>query len=201
VSSWEQLQALIREAFRVVNAKSAAARSSSSPHPKPRNMMISAWPNRINCGHGRVRYRNAQKAGFSKSKIRTRFWPGTETVLKLVPLVLGLALQTSARTLAPRILYISHQFWKPGHEAAMNRIEAEAARVCMGLGVPHPCSGVESLTGSKEVWYINRFASTAELAQVTEAYSKKQQLLAAMNRFAQNRAQFKSQPDSEGPAT
>jgi|SRR5215469_3352987 len=153
-------------------------------------MMISAWPNRINCGHGRVRYRDAQKAGFSKSKIRTRFWPGTETVLKLVPLVLGLALQTSARTQAPRILYISHQFWKPGNEAALNRIETEAARLCIGLGVPHPYLGIESLTGSKEVWYIHGFASTEELAQVTEAYSKKQQLPAAMNRFAQNRAQI-----------
>jgi hypothetical protein len=25
-----------------------------------------------------------------------------------------------------------------GHEAALNQIEAEAARMCIGLGVPHP---------------------------------------------------------------
>lgn len=122
-------------------------------------------------------------------------------MLKLLPLVLGLALQTSARAQAPRILYISREFWKPGHEAALNRIEAEAARICTGLGVPHPYLGVESLTGSKEVWYINGFSSTEELAQVTEAYSKKPELLAAMNRFAQQRDEFKSQPNSEGPAT
>jgi hypothetical protein len=115
--------------------------------------------------------------------------------------VLGLALQTSARAQAPRILYISREFWKSGHEAALNRIEVEAARTCIGLGVPHPYLGLESLTGSKEVWYINGFASTEELAQVTEAYNKKQELLAAMNRFAQQRAEFKSQPDSEGLAT
>jgi len=101
----------------------------------------------------------------------------------------------------PRILYISRQFWKPGHEAALNRIEAEAARVCIGLGVPHPYLGIESLTGSKEVWYINGFASAEELAEVTEAYSKNPELLAAMNRFAQQRDEFKSQPNSEGPAT
>jgi hypothetical protein len=120
-------------------------------------------------------------------------------MLKLLPLVLGVALQTSARAQAPRILYISREFWKPGQQAALDRIEAEGARVCIGLGVPHPYLGIESLTGSKEVWYINGFASTEELAQVTEAYSKKQELLAAMNRFAQQRAEFKSQPDSEGP--
>lgn len=122
-------------------------------------------------------------------------------MLTLLLLVLGMALQTSMRAQAPRILHISREFWKPGHEAALNRIEAEAARVCIGLGVPHPYLGIESLTGSKEVWYINGFASTEELAQVTEAYSKRQDLLAAMNRFAQERAEFKSQPDSERPAT
>jgi hypothetical protein len=121
-------------------------------------------------------------------------------MLKLVLLVLGVALQTLARAQAPRILYISREFWKPGHEAALNRIEAEAARVCIGLGVPHPYLGIESLSGSKEVWYINGFASTEELAQVTDAYSKKPELLAAMNRFAQQRAEFRSQPDGEGPA-
>jgi len=109
--------------------------------------------------------------------------------------------EKSARAQAPRILYVSRQFWKPGHDAALSRIEAEAARTCIGLGVPHPYLGLESLTGSKEVWYLNGFASTEELARVTEEYSKKPELLAAMNRFAQQRAGFKSQPDSEGPAT
>ena len=122
-------------------------------------------------------------------------------MLKLMPLVLGLTLQTPARAQAPHILYISRQFWKSGHEAELNRGEAEAARVCIGLGVPHPYLGIESLTGSKEVWYINGFASTEEVAQVTEAYSKNQELLSAMNRFARHRAEFTSQPDSEGPAT
>jgi hypothetical protein len=148
-----------------------------------------------------VASRNARKTGSSKRKIRTRSCPGAETMLKLLPLVLGLALQTSARAQTPRVLYISREFWKPGHEAALNRIEAEAARVCIGLGVPHSYLGIESLTGSKEVWYINGFASTEELAQITEAYNKNQELLAAMKRFAEQRAEFKSQPDSEGLAT
>src|SRR5579883_2407327 len=105
-------------------------------------------------------------------------------MLKLLPVVLCLALQTSARAQTPQILYIAREFWKQGHEAELNRIEPEAARTCIGLGVPHPYLGIESLTGSKEVWYINGFSSTEELAQVTKAYSKKPELLAAMNRFA-----------------
>jgi len=109
-------------------------------------------------------------------------------------------LQPSARARAPRILYVSREFWKPGHDAELARIEAEAARTCIGLGVPHPYLGIESLTGSKEVWYLNGFASTEELAQVSESYSKKPELLAAMNRFAQQRAEFESQPESQGTA-
>jgi hypothetical protein len=137
--------------------------------------------------------------------------PGKEFQVKSLPFVLcigvpllgrpSFAQNPPARALSPRILYISREFWKPGHEAALNGIEAEAARTCIGLGVPHPYLGIESLTGSKEVWYINGFASTEELAQVTEAYSKKQELLAAMNKFSQKRAEFESQPNSEGRAT
>ena len=122
-------------------------------------------------------------------------------MLKFLPLVLSLAFQAPARAQAPRLLYISREFWKPGHEAALNLIEAEAARTCIGLGVPHPYLGIESLTGSKEVWYVNGFASPEELAQVTEAYAKKPELLAAMKRFAQERSEFQSQAGSEGPAT
>jgi hypothetical protein len=120
-----------------------------------------------------------------------------------VPLVsrLTFADNPPPRNQSPQILYISREFWKPGHEAELNRIEAEAARVCIGLGVPHPYLGIESLTGPKEVWYINGFASAEELNQVTEAYSKKPELLAAMNRFAQQRREFQSHPNIEVTAT
>jgi hypothetical protein len=123
-----------------------------------------------------------------------------EMVLKLLPLMLTLAFQPSARAQAPRILFICREFWKSGHEAALNRIEAEAAGTCIDLGVPHSYLGIESLTGSKEVWYINGFASTEELGQITKAYNKNPELLAAMNRFAQQSTKFKSHPTSEGIA-
>lgn len=120
-----------------------------------------------------------------------------------VPLVsrLSFAQTPPEHVRPPRILYISREFWKPCHETALNRIETEAARECIGLGVPHPYLGTESLTGPKEVWYINGFASTEELAQVSEAYNKRPQLLAAMRRFAQQRTEFESQPNIEATAT
>jgi hypothetical protein len=147
-------------------------------------MMGATWRKTINCGQSEYCLKES-----------------VESMPKLFLLALCLALQASVRAQAPRILYIAREFWKPGYEAALNRIEAEAARTCIGLGVPHPYLGIESVTGSKEVWYINGFGSTEELAQITEAYSKRQELLSAMNRFAQQRAEFESQHNREGPAT
>src|SRR5215472_2548552 len=125
------------------------------------------------------------------------------TLVVLIPLafpivtLFGQVNERSSRAPTPQVLFISREFWKPGHEAELNRIEAEAARVCIKLGVPHPYLGIESITGAKEVWYINGFASTDDLTKVGEAYSKNQGLLEAMKRFSQQRVEFQSQPNSE----
>lgn len=97
----------------------------------------------------------------------------------------------------PRILYIYREFWKPGTQAALNRIETKGARMCVDLKCPHPYLGIESLTGSKEVWYLNGFTSTEEQKRVTEEYNKKG-LFAAMNQFTQKRAPFQSEPGKDG---
>jgi hypothetical protein len=99
----------------------------------------------------------------------------------------------------PRILYISREFWKPGTQTALNRIEADGARMCINLKCPHPYLGIESLTGSKEVWYLNGFTSTEEEKRVEEEYKSKG-LFAAMNPFALQRAPFQSEPGKEGLA-
>lgn len=97
----------------------------------------------------------------------------------------------------PRILYIYREFWKPGTQAALNRIETKGARMCIDLKCPHPYLGIESLTGAKEVWYLNGFTSAEEQKRVTEEYNKKG-LFAAMNQFTQQRAPFQSEPGKDG---
>jgi hypothetical protein len=129
----------------------------------------------------------------------------TKSMLMIVPFVFGLALQElgqeSGHAEPPRLLYIFRQFWKPGHQAALDRIEAEAARTCIGLGIQHPYLGIESLSGSKEVWYLNAFSSTEELAQITKAYSDNPKLTAEMGRFAEQRKEFESRSSLEGLTT
>jgi hypothetical protein len=91
----------------------------------------------------------------------------------------------------PRILYIFREFWKPGTQAALDRIETDAARMCIDRKCPHPYLGIESLTGSTEVWYLNGFASTEEEKRVSDEYTKKG-LFAAMKKFTRQRAPFES---------
>lgn len=99
----------------------------------------------------------------------------------------------------PHILYVFREFWRPSTQAALSRIEADGARMCIERGCPHPYLGIESLTGSKEVWYLNGFASIEERDRVAEEYARKG-LFAFMNQFAQRRAPFQSEPGKEGSA-
>jgi len=96
----------------------------------------------------------------------------------------------------PRILYIYREFWKPGTQADLDRIETKGARMCIDLKCPHPYLGIESLTGSKEVWYLNGFTSIEEQNRVKEEYNKKG-LFALMNQFTQQRAPFQSEPGKD----
>jgi hypothetical protein len=118
---------------------------------------------------------------------------------RLIPIA-TLVMQMPAHAQPPQILFIAREYWLPGHEADLTRIETHAAKVCIGMGVPHPYLGIESVTGPKEVWYINGLTSNEEFREVNEAYSKNRELTAAMARFARERAAFESQPARQGAA-
>ncbi len=96
-------------------------------------------------------------------------------------LLLGLAMQTAAPPQPPQILAIYREPLKPGSEAAYKEIEENAARICAELGCPHPYLGIESLTGPKEVWFFNGYASPEELSEVLLAYANNDKLLDALN--------------------
>jgi hypothetical protein len=97
----------------------------------------------------------------------------------------------------PQILYVYREFWKPGTQAALNRIEREGARMCIERGCPHPYLGIESVTGPKEVWYLNGFASAEEKDRVQEEYTRKG-LYEAMGRFTEQRAPYQAGPGKDG---
>ena len=83
----------------------------------------------------------------------------------------------------PQILEVYREFWKPGNVAAGRKIEVEASQICVELKCPHPYLGLESLTGPKEVWFLNGFVSAAEQTQVGEDYQKNPALIEALNKI------------------
>src|SRR5713226_8042617 len=89
----------------------------------------------------------------------------------------ALAMQISAQAPPTQILQIYRQHLKSGTEAAFGKIEEETARICAQLGCPHPYLAIESLTGSKEVWFFNGYKSSAEKEQVYLDYAKNAPLM------------------------
>ena len=98
-------------------------------------------------------------------------------------LLLALIGSAFAQEHPPQILEIYREFWKPESLAASRKIEVEASRICVDLKCPHPYLGLESLTGPKEAWFLNGFASSTEQTQVGEDYQKNPALLEALNQI------------------
>jgi hypothetical protein len=82
----------------------------------------------------------------------------------------------------------------PGTDAIYRQIEEDAARICAELGGPHPYLAIESLTGSKEVWFLNGYSSPAEIKQVSDAYVKNAPLMAALNEIIKRKAPLNLEP-------
>jgi len=95
---------------------------------------------------------------------------------------------------APAILQIYRDFLSPGREADYKAVEEDAARICAELSFPHPHLAIESLTGPKEVWWLNAFGSEAEKQQVTEEYAKNPALVAALAGITRRREGLTGSP-------
>jgi hypothetical protein len=112
-------------------------------------------------------------------------------MLKGFAVLIALALQVSAQSRPPKILEIYRDFLKPESEAAYaaySDIERDIARVCIELAFPHAYLAIESLTGPKEVWFLNGWESSAEQGQVADDYAKNAPLAAALEKHAKRKA-------------
>ena len=99
-----------------------------------------------------------------------------------LPLIaLALTISAFAQERPPQILEVYREFWKPENVAASQKIEVEAAQICLDLKCPHPYLGLESLTGPNEVWFLNGFASSTELKQVGDDYQENTALMEGLD--------------------
>ena len=86
----------------------------------------------------------------------------TRPVLTTLLAVLFSFMPSPSPSPTPQILEIARDFLKPGHDAEYRAIEIDARNICDRLHFPHHYLAIESLTGDKEVWFLNAFASQKE---------------------------------------
>jgi hypothetical protein len=110
----------------------------------------------------------------------------------------------------PQILQVFREPLKPGTDAPYDAIERETSSIAATLGCPNPYLGIEALTGPKEVWYFNGYASPADRQRVWDAYAANATLMAALTTSGARKAPLtlppteafaRYRPDlSQGPA-
>ena len=108
--------------------------------------------------------------------------------------VIGLVMQIATAVQPPQILQIYREPLKPGSEAAYHAIEEDTARISAPLGCPHPYLAIESLTGSKEVWWFNGYESSVQQRQVYDDYAKNARLMAALQQNSKRKATLTLEP-------
>lgn len=87
----------------------------------------------------------------------------------------------------PQMLLIHRDALKPGSETTYRAIEEEAARICAELKCPHPHLALQSLTGPKEVWWINAFESEAQKQNAIAGYKANGPLTSALEGITKRR--------------
>lgn len=110
-------------------------------------------------------------------------------------LSLGVVFMGSAFSQAhpPQILALSREYLKPDAAPAIQRIEIDAAQICVRLKFPHRYLVLESLTGPKEFWYLNGFDSQAALDEMRVKYEANTALLSALAENLKRKAPYLAQ--------
>jgi hypothetical protein len=94
----------------------------------------------------------------------------------------------------PQILQVYRDFPKSGSFEEYGKIEEDAAHICTEFDCPHPYIALESLTGHKEVWFLNGYKSHAEREKVALDYANNPPLMAALKDIARRKSALVFEP-------
>src|SRR5882672_11321412 len=75
-----------------------------------------------------------------------------------------------------------------GDEAAYEAIEDDTARACAEFECPHPHLALEPISGPREVWWLNLFASEDDRRRVVDEYARNAPLMATLVRNSTRKA-------------
>jgi hypothetical protein len=105
----------------------------------------------------------------------------------IAALLLFLSTELLAQPSPPRLMFIYRDSLKAGADSAFNAIENEAAQICADFRCPNPYLGLESVSGPREAWWINTFATAADTTRVVKAYAANRSLSAALEEISRRK--------------
>jgi len=94
----------------------------------------------------------------------------------------------------PKLLEIYREPLKQGGEAAYRAIEEDTARITAEFNFPHPHLAIETVAGSKEVWWLNAWESHDERVWVSTEYAKNRLMARAMERNSRRKQKLVVRP-------
>jgi hypothetical protein len=85
------------------------------------------------------------------------------------------------------IMLIHRDTLKPDCEAAYRAIEEDAARFCAELNCTHSHAAIEALNGTRQVWWLNQFASEEDKQRVADGFASNHPLMEALAGISKRR--------------
>jgi hypothetical protein len=96
----------------------------------------------------------------------------------------------------PKVLDIIQERLKPNSEAAYDRNERDIARTCAKLKCPVPYLALQSLSGEKEVWWLNAYESDIRREELRRAFESNDILMSELRKLGQRKEALRYKPVS-----
>lgn len=94
----------------------------------------------------------------------------------------------------PAILQLTIETIKPGSEVQYGTIEERLAQMCARHPCPNNYLALESTTVPKEVWWLNAYASQAEVDRIAQAYERDPALLRELRELSAQKRDLTDEP-------
>lgn len=111
-----------------------------------------------------------------------------------VPIFATLLAMTLSAQSPPPLLQIVQERLNPDAEQAYGKIEEELARLCARMNCPNRYLALASVTLPREVWWLNGYASQADVDRVAQGYARNTALTRAMRELSQGKKGLTSEP-------
>jgi len=91
----------------------------------------------------------------------------------------------------PQILEVYRDYLKPQGVSENRKLERRAEKICRKLNFTHNYLTIEPETGPPEMWYLNGFASQAELDKLAKEFTANTPLQAALDEITKRKVPLK----------